>query len=597
MNLKLSPLTEEQQKALDQLNKRLNEAQAYWLAGFYQGRLHAGFTNGHALKPEILTSRVANQTTKKLTVLYGTHTGHSQSISNQLQAKASAAGIQAEVFPMDDFKTNQLPSIENLAVIVSTHGDGEPPSMAEDFYLFIAGKRAPKLASLNYSVFALGDKSYSHFCQTGIDIDQALAKTGAKELLPIAKTDVDYEEEAEQWINRITGLLASAPSAEAKITENKVTETVTAYSKKNPFAATVLDKVKITGRDSDKEVYHFELSLEGSGLKYEPGDSLGVYAGNPPELVQQIIEKTKLDAESKVNTATGEKSFREALEHHFEITRLTRDTIDKYARASGHAKLLRIAETESQADDLFYGYDLLDLLEEYPHPWNSESLTSVLRNLPPRLYSISSSQEAVADEVHITVSTVRYENKGRVRLGAASGYLSDRIEIDDKVSVFIEKNPSFKLPEDVQKPIIMIGAGTGVAPYRAFLQHREALQQKGNSWLFFGERRFHSDFLYQVEWQKLIAKGYLERLDIAFSRDKKEKVYVQHRILENQERLFQWLQNGAVLYLCGDMKHMAKDVQNALLEVIRAQGGMTEEKAQEYIKKLKKEKRFQIDVY
>ncbi|OFX31080.1 MAG: hypothetical protein A2W92_15590 [Bacteroidetes bacterium GWA2_42_15] len=192
---------------------------------------------------------------------------------------------------------------------------------------------------------------------------------------------------------------------------------------------------------------------------------------------------------------------------------------------------------------------------------------------------------------------MRYENKGRVRLGAASGYLSDRIEIDDKVSVFIEKNPSFKLPEDVQKPIIMIGAGTGVAPYRAFLQHREALQQKGNSWLFFGERRFHSDFLYQVEWQKLIAKGYLERLDIAFSRDKKEKVYVQHRILENQERLFQWLQNGAVLYLCGDMKHMAKDVQNALLEVIRAQGGMTEEKAQEYIKKLKKEKRFQIDVY
>ncbi|HCR91231.1 MAG TPA: assimilatory sulfite reductase (NADPH) flavoprotein subunit, partial [Prolixibacteraceae bacterium] len=204
-------------------------------------------------------------------------------------------------------------------------------------------------------MFALGDKSYSHFCQTGIDIDQALAKTGAKELLPIAKTDVDYEEEAEQWINRITGLLASAPSPEAKITENKVTETVTAYSKKNPFAATVLDKVKITGRDSDKEVYHFELSLEGSGLKYEPGDSLGVYAGNPPELVQQIIEKTKLDAESKVNTATGEKSFREALEHHFEITRLTRDTIDKYARASGHAKLLRIAETESQADDLFYG--------------------------------------------------------------------------------------------------------------------------------------------------------------------------------------------------------------------------------------------------
>lgn len=597
MSLKLFPLTDEQQRALAQLNTGLTEAQTYWLAGFYQGRLFGGLQHAETNKHTESINQAVDAPARKLTILYGTHTGRSKTIATQLQAQANKAGILTEVFPMDDFKTNQLAMIGNIAVIVSTHGEGEPPVMADDFYQFITGKRAPKLPSLNFSVFALGDKSYNLFCQTGIDLDQAFINSGAKQLLPLVKADVDFEEAAEQWISQITGLLSVSSGNESSSHVLKKAETETVYSKKNPFKAAILDKVKITGRDSDKEVYHFEISLEGSGLNYEPGDSLGVYANNPPELVDQILEKTGLNAKTKVNTLAGEKSLGEALEHHFEITRITRDTLEKYASATDNKELKKIAESEAHPDELFFGRDLLDLLEEYPHEWNAKSLTSVLRNLPPRLYSISSSQKTVGNEVHITVSTVRYENKGRKRTGAASGYLTDRVEVDDKLPIFIENNPSFKLPEDEHRPIIMVGAGTGMAPYRAFLQHREALQHKGNSWLFFGERRFASDFLYQTEWQKLLSKGYLERLDLAFSRDQKDKIYVQDRIRENKKELFAWLQNGAHLYLCGDMKHMAKDVQKALLDVVQDQGGMTEEKAQEYIKNLKREKRFQIDVY
>jgi sulfite reductase (NADPH) flavoprotein alpha-component len=237
------------------------------------------------------------------------------------------------------------------------------------------------------------------------------------------------------------------------------------------------------------------------------------------------------------------------------------------------------------------------LLEEFPFAFSAQELVDVLRSFPPRLYSISSSQEAVGDEVHVTVATVRYSHKGRERGGACSTYLADRIEIDSEVSVFVEKNPAFKLPENEETPVILVGAGTGIAPFRAFLQHREAKNQKGKTWLFFGERRFHSDFLYQVEWQKLLKDGYLEKIDVAFSRDQKEKIYVQHRLLEQQKDIYNWLNKGANIYLCGDMKQMARDVQNTLLQIFETEGGMSEEKAQEYLKQLKKEKRFQTDVY
>ena len=298
-----------------------------------------------------------------------------------------------------------------------------------------------------------------------------------------------------------------------------------------------------------------------------------------------------------VTIKEGNFSLSEALSNHLEITVINRDVVQKYQEIVKNNELQKVIENEELLDQYLYGHDVLDLLQDFPFSFTAQDLADVLRAFPARLYSISSSQAAVGDEVHITVSTVRYSNKGRLRGGACSTYLADRIEIDSQVAVFIEKNPAFKLPESEETPVILIGAGTGVAPYRAFLQQREANNQKGKTWLFFGERRFHSDFLYQVEWQKLLKDGYLEKIDVAFSRDQEEKIYVQTRLIEKQKEVFEWLKGGANIYLCGDMKQMAQDVQNTLLRIFETQGGLTEEKALEYLKTLKKEKRFQTDVY
>jgi sulfite reductase (NADPH) flavoprotein alpha-component len=489
-----------------------------------------------------------------------------------------------------------LASETNLVFIVSTHGEGEPPAMAEDFYEFITGKRSPKLPGLNYSVAALGDKSYKLFCKTGIEIDQALAISGAKSILPVLKLDVEFEDEAETWMNQFAAIFSESKVTSAQLAAETITSGEN-YSRKNPFRANVLDKVKITGRGSDKEVYHVELSLEGSGITYEPGDSVGILANNPPRLVDAVLTHLKSEGSETVILKNIDYTFREALTDHLEITVINRDVIQKYHEITGNAELLRIIEDEIQLDHYLYGHDLLDLLEDFPFEFSAQNLTNILRSFPARLYSISSSQAAVGDEVHITVSAVRYSHKGRERAGACSTFLADRIELDSQVSVFIEKNPAFKLPENDQTPVILIGAGTGIAPYRAFLQHREANNQKGKTWLFFGERRFHSDFLYQTEWQKLLKEGYLEKINVAFSRDQEEKIYIQHRLIEQQKEVFNWLGKGANIYLCGDMKQMARDVQKTLLRIFETEGGMSEEKALEYMKMLKKEKRFQTDVY
>lgn len=591
MSIQLSPLNEQQLSALTNLTGGLNREQLLWINGYFQGLLASSGT--------VQSVGIDNQSksSKKLKILYGTHTGRSKIIAGQLAGILSSRGVEAISVALDDYKTRQLASETNVVFIVSTHGEGEPPAMAEDFHGFITGKRVPQLPNLNYSVVALGDKSYKFFCKTGIDFDQALAKSGAKSILPILTLDVDFDEEVDRWMTDFTDVFAGIPAAATQSNALTNTSNSEVYSRKNPFHATVVDKVKITGRDSDKEVYHVELSLDNSGIAYEPGDSVGILASNPPLLVDDILNHSGFDGAESVTIKEGVFPLREALSNHLEITVINRDVIQKYQSKAGNSELQKVIENEELLDHFLYGHDVLDLLEEFPFSFSAQDLSEVLRAFPARLYSISSSQAAVGDEVHITVATVRYSHKGRSRGGACSTYLADRIEIDSQVSVFIEKNPAFKLPENEETPVILIGAGTGVAPYRAFLQHREANNQKGKTWLFFGERRFHSDFLYQVEWQKLLKDGYLEKIDVAFSRDQEEKIYVQNRLIEKQKEVFEWLKNGANIYLCGDMKQMAHDVQNTLLRIFETQGGMTEEKALEYLKILKKEKRFQTDVY
>jgi len=592
MAIQLSPLNDKQINALAILTEGLQKDQLLWLNGYFQGLLASPVPVQSAEKA------IQTKSNKQLTILYGTHTGRSKTIAGKLAEKLTHQGVEVKAIALDEYKTRQLSSETNVVFIVSTHGEGEPPAMAEDFHAFITGKRSPELPQLNYSVVALGDKSYKLFCQTGIDIDNALIHSGAKSILPVLKLDVDFEEDVEGWIDQFTTSFTDIPvSAQLNGHALNGQLKVEDYSRRNPFIATVLDKVKITGRDSDKEVYHVELSLEGSGITYEPGDSVGILAVNPPELVDAILKNKGLDGSEIVTIKEGQFSIRESLSNYLEITVLNREVIQLYFENTGNEKLKKVIENEEQLDRYLYGHDVLDLLEEFTSDLTVQSMADILRSFPARLYSISSSQASVGNEVHITVSRVRYSLNGRERSGACSNYLADQIEIDSQVSVFIEKNPAFKLPENDQTAVIMVGAGTGVAPYRSFLQQREANNQKGKTWLFFGERHFHSDFLYQVEWQKLLKDGYLEKIDLAFSRDQEEKIYVQHKLLQKQKEIFAWLTEGASIYLCGDMKLMARDVQKALLRIFETQGGMNEEKALEYMKKLKKEKRFQMDVY
>jgi len=591
MSIQLSPLNEPQIKALNVLSDGLNREQLLWINGYFQGLLASQSNN--SLPLDSLNEIKSN---KKLTILYGTHTGRSKTLATKLSDQLLQRNIEVKIIALDEYKSRELSTETHVVFIVSTHGEGEPPAMAEDFHAFITGKRAPQLSGLNYSIVALGDKSYRLFCKTGTDIDNALSKLGAKSILPILKLDVDFEEEADRWINQFVTIFGEIPAAAHVNGNANPLAKIHEYSRRNPFQATVLDKVKITGRSSDKEVYHVELSLKGSGISYEPGDSIGILAQNPPSLVEAILQFKGLNGSEKVNIKEGELTLKEALTSYLEITVLNRDVIQKYADKTGNSQLKEIIGDESLLNHYLYGHDVLDLLQEFQADITAQDLVEILRSFPARLYSISSSQDAVGDEVHITVARVKYQHKGRERSGACSNYLANQIDVDSLVPIFVEKNPAFKLPEDHQTPVILVGAGTGVAPYRAFLQQREANNQKGNTWLFFGERRFHSDFLYQVEWQKHVKNGVLEKIDVAFSRDQKEKIYVQHRLLEKQKEIYAWLNKGASIYLCGDMKSMARDVQHALLQIFENEGGMTEEKALEFLKKLKTEKRFQTDV-
>jgi sulfite reductase (NADPH) flavoprotein alpha-component len=610
--MKTNPLSEKQLLALNELTKEITPEQIIWLSGFLEGKISGlnlpanTYLNGASVKTEVATSASQPQSNINLTILYGSETGNAKTQAEKLAEKASFKNVNATVFSMYDYNFKKLKDEENVAIVVSTHGEGDPPDMAEDFHKFITGKRAPKLPDLTYSVLALGDKSYKYFCKTGEDIDAAFKTAGAFRLTPLVKCDVDYEESAEIWMNNF--LLNLVPTQSLTTTVTTVASAPIAtktdvepiadseFSKKNPYMATVLEKAKITGRDSDKEVYHLELSLEGSGITYEPGDAVGIFTKNPESLVNQIIEKTGFDPEHKVDIKVGEVTLLEALSFHLEITILSFDTLKKYYERTQNADLEKLLNDDKILDEYLYGHDVLDLLEDFPFDWNINKFVEMLRPLPARLYSISSSMQSVGEEVHATVSVVRYERKNRLRSGACSSHLADNIEIDDQVPIYIEKNPLFKLPANGSK-IIMVGAGTGIAPYRAFMQERECKGIEGKSWLFFGDRRFNADFLYQVEWQKLLKSKHLEKMEVAFSRDQQEKIYVQHKLLDNQKEIYKWIEEGAYFYLCGDMKNMAKDVNKTLLQIIQKEGGISEEKAHEYIKKLKKEKRFQVDVY
>ncbi|MBY6188350.1 assimilatory sulfite reductase (NADPH) flavoprotein subunit [Marinobacter hydrocarbonoclasticus] len=586
-------LAPEQIQTLRALASELNPVQAAWISGY----LAAVANQGVALGGVASAPAEAASTAVPLTILYGSQTGNSRSVATALADKARAQGAEVTLVSMADYKPRQLKSEQQLLLVVSTHGEGDPPDDAIAFHKFLFSPRAPKLPELKFSVLALGDSSYDHFCQTGKEFDLRLAELGATRLSDRVDCDVDFEDHAEQWQSDVLAKVEIQTEGAASGAAVVPFAATSQYSRANPFPATLLASQKITGRGSVKDTRHVELSLEASGLSYQPGDALGVWMDNDPALVEALLSATGLSGDEKVAVKDGEVSLRRALTETFELTLLHPALVKGWAALANNDDLNAVVADNDALKAFVPQHQLLDLALRYPAKPDADALVALLRKLTPRLYSIASSQSEVEEEVHLTVALVTDQRDGEERLGTVSGAFARRLEAGAEVKVYVEPNANFRLPADDNTPVIMIGPGTGIAPFRAFMQEREARGAEGDNWLFFGNPTFTEDFLYQVEWQGYVKSGLLSRIDLAFSRDQAHKIYVQDRIREQGEALFEWLERGAHLYLCGDAQRMAKDVESALTEVIAQYGERSTEAAETYLEQLREAKRYQKDVY
>ncbi|WP_028488299.1 assimilatory sulfite reductase (NADPH) flavoprotein subunit [Thiothrix lacustris] len=570
----------------------LTPTQLAWVSGYL-----SGLTTQQALPTPAIAAH-----TLKTTILYGSQTGNGKRVAEQLYARLQAQTAEVSLHDVKSYRPQQLKQEQRLILVISTHGNGEPPDDARAFFQFLHSERAPRLEKLEYAVLALGDSSYEDFCQTGLLLDQRLAELGATRLLERVDCDVDFSTTASTWQQAV---LEKTPAAAADnsihFARNPLAAAIApvsapAYTAEHPFQAEVLGRVVLTDDDSAKEVLHLELSLEGSGIHYQPGDILAVSVPNPPDLVEKVLALSGLHGGDAVLVRGETRTLQEALRGHYELSHLTRRQVQAYAKLIAHSALQAAAEDKTALQAWLAAADWADLLHEFPGKLAAQALVDVLRPLQARQYSIASSPVAHPDEVHLLVKRVRYDFQGRTHWGTASNALAG-LQSGDAVAVHWLANPHFKLPTDSETPLIMIGAGTGVAPFRSFLLERDVQGLRGKTWLFFGEQRFRSDFLYQTEWQQLLANGTLERLSVAFSRDQAEKQYVQHRLREAAREVYQWLQAGAHVYVCGDMHGMAKDVHQALLDIVAEQGGLTASAAAALLEQWIGERRYQRDIY
>ncbi|HHQ4659978.1 TPA: assimilatory sulfite reductase (NADPH) flavoprotein subunit [Aeromonas veronii] len=587
----LSPLSDEQQRQLGQVLSTLNTQQLAWVSGYLYGLSQSGHQN-------VAASAAVAAPSGSLTILYGSQTGNAKGVATAIKAQAEARGLPVTLASMADYKPKQLKKESHLLVVVSTYGEGEPPESAVDLFEQLKKGKIGKLDGLKFAVLGLGDSSYEFFCQTGKDFDDFLAKAGAERIYELASLDVDYQDAAKSWgeqaLNAIAATLSASPAGSSVASAVQQAVGHSQYSKENPFPARLSVNQKITGRDSTKDIRHIEINLADSGITYQPGDALGVWFDNDSELVNEVLALTGLSGDE----ATAHGTLRAALTGHFELTRLHGGFITGLADISDNAALKDLAGDKAQVNALVASAQVVDVLKRFPTALTAEQLLDLLRPLTPRLYSIASAQSEVEEEVHLTVGVVRYpQEDGTVRSGAASSYLADRLIEDGEVRAFVEHNDNFRLPANPDTPVIMVGPGTGIAPFRAFMQEREAQGAEGKNWLFFGNPHFTQDFLYQVEWQRYVKSGLLSKISLAFSRDQANKIYVQDRLREAGQELYQWLEAGAHFYVCGDANKMAKDVQEALLDVIAKHGHKSREEAEEYLSELRRAKRYQRDVY
>ena len=590
----LLPLNPEQLARLQAATTDFTPTQLAWVSGYFWGVLNQ--QSGAAVAVPAQAAEVPS-----ITLISASQTGNARRVAEALRDDPLAAKLNVKLVNAGDYKFKQIAAEKLLVVVTSTQGEGEPPEEAVALHKFLFSKKAPKLDGTAFAVFGLGDTSYEFFCQSGKDFDSKLAELGAERLLDRVDADVEYQTAAAEWRARVVEVLkARAPvAAPAQLaTSGAVNDIHTSpYTKEAPLSATLSVNQKITGRDSEKDVRHIEIDLGDSGLRYQPGDALGVWYQNDPQLVKELVELLWLKGDEPVTVDGKTLPLAEALEWHFELTVNTATIVENYATLTRSESLLPLVGDKAQLQQYAAATPIVDMVRFSPAQLDAEALIGLLRPLTPRLYSIASSQAEVESEVHVTVGVVRYEIEGRARAGGASSFLADRVEEDGEVRVFIEHNDNFRLPANPETPVIMIGPGTGIAPFRAFMQQRAADGAQGKNWLFFGNPHFTEDFLYQVEWQSYVKEGLLTRIDLAWSRDQQQKVYVQDKLREQGAELWRWINDGAHIYVCGDANRMAKDVEHTLLEVIAEYGAMDAEAADEFLSELRVERRYQRDVY
>ena len=561
-----APFPADQIAALNQIISRTNAEQRTWLSGFLAGYQAATAPQPAAAAPPARRA--------PLTILFGTESGNAEALADVARKAAGKLGFAARVLDMADATPAQIAGVQNLLVIASTWGEGDPPQRAIDFFAALMADDAPRLEGLRYSVLALGDRAYAKFCETGRLFDERFAALGATRVAERIECDLDYETPAGTWINATLGTLQAElgePEAGAVIHVDfaRPAAGTAAWSRTRPFEAEVTERVRLSGSRSSSDTWHVELSLAGAGIEYEPGDSLGFVPVNDPRQVDAVLATTGLADNAPLRTKLLEQ---------FDIATLTAPKFDEYAGGA-----------LSRQD----GWQIIDMLEAAPRKLSEEQLLALLRPLAPRYYSIASSRKAVPDEAHLLIAAVRYATHGRERNGVASVDVAERRKAGDRLRVFLKPNAHFRLPTDPDRPVIMIGPGTGVAPFRAFMQERDAIGARGRNWLVFGHRNYTHDFLYQLEWQDLLKRGVLTRLDVAFSRDQPEKRYVQHALWDARRELYAWVQDGAAIYVCGDANAMAKDVHGSLQRILGEQG----KDGAAALDALRREGRYLRDVY